>query len=466
MTQSIEMLLDGLNRVAKLEIDTGAAATVEEAVSRLRGYGVNIVTGPEVCESTNHQAALLTAVNIMRRFALGGVCVSGVLGADLLVPLPPAASLGAAIQVLGGRLGPLDPKLPTVAIGTTDIVSERQVTATFQGWRGGSVPADHRRLAETEATMPAVVLAASLASAEVFAMLTRDVQAGRRSVGLSLLRPDGEIDWLGSAKESALPTALPDDLWVLGLGHLGQAFLWTLALCPYREPNRVRLVLQDTDVTTGSTDSTSILTQPAMIGRKKTRCVAEVLERRGFTTSIIERPFDGGFRRRSEDDPAVLVCGVDNAIARASLEEPGFPMVVEAGLGRRAADFRAVRLHTFPASRRATNLWTHREESAPRPDLRQPSYRRLAQEGIDDCGLTRLADTAVGAPFVGGVAGALLMAQILRLLAGDLPDEVVDLDLRAPRARRAIQNVFIAPFNPGYQLMQPGKRSASSLSRA
>ena len=44
-----------------------------------------------------------------------------------------------------------------------------------------------------------------------------------------------------------------------------------------------------------------------------------------------------------------------------------------------------------------------------------------------------------------------MLAQILRLLAGDRPDAVVSLDLTAPRGRRAVTNQTIALFNPGYQ---------------
>lgn len=73
-----------------------------------------------------------------------------------------------------------------------------------------------------------------------------------------------------------------------------------------------------------------------------------VLERHGFSTTLIERPFDGAFRRREADDPAVLVCGVDNVLARSQIEDPGFPMVVEAGIGDSAQDLRSLRVHTFP----------------------------------------------------------------------------------------------------------------------
>lgn len=73
--------------------------------------------------------------------------------------------------------------------------------------------------------------------------------------------------------------------------------------------------------------------------------------------------------------------------------------------------------------------------------------------GGDICGLTRLAETAVGAPFVGTVAGCLMLAQVLRVLAGGSPDALVDLDLRSIKSRRAVTNVTLAASNPGFQLV-------------
>jgi hypothetical protein len=49
------------------------------------------------------------------------------------------------------------------------------------------------------------------------------------------------------------------------------------------------------------------------------------------------------------------------------------------------------------------------------------------------------------------VAACMMLGQVLRLLAGDAPDALVDLDLRSVRSRRAVRNDAIEPFNPGYQ---------------
>lgn len=441
--------LDGFNRLAKLDLDLGEAADPDAAMARLRGYRAHISAGPEIAVSTAHQIALLTFVNIASRFALGGVTVSGILDVPLLAPWL-GTNLISAIQALGGAAGDPLAAVPVAVVGSgTTLPPERGCQMTFEGWRGGVVPPGGIRLSEANALAPAAVLAGSLAAAEVFAMLRGEPGAGRRTQGISIWRPDGDEDWLSSASDGPPLSVLPNHLWVLGLGHLGQAFLWTLATSPYADPTKVKLILHDTDIVTGSTSSTSILTGTGTTGRK-TRTVATLLEGLGFTTSVIERPFDGAFRRRP-DDPSVLVCGVDNALARSQLELPGFELVVEAGIGRTVSDFRAVRLHSFPSQRAAAELWRAGATEGPAALDGVLGYQRLRESGVDECGLARLAGTAVGAPFVGGVAGALMFGQILRLLHGDRLDAVVDLDLRALQARRAVPSSVALQHNPGFQ---------------
>lgn len=442
--------VDGFNRLAKLDLDIGEAVDPEAAMARLMSYSAHVAVGPEIVQSVAHQIALLTFVNIASRFALGGVTVSGLGDVPLLAPWL-GLDLKSAVTALGGNVRSKASKAPIVIIGSAlSPRPEQGCQITFEGWRGGIVPLGHPRLNECDVTAPAAVLSGAFAAAEVFAMLRGEVGAGLRPQGLSVWRPDGDADWLSSMSDGPRLSQLPNHLWVLGLGHLGQAFLWALAMCPYQDRSAVKLVLQDTDIVTGSTSSTSILTIEGSTGRK-TRTVATLFESLGFMTSLVERPFDDGFSRRA-DDPSVLVCGVDNALARSQIEAPGFPLVIEAGIGRTADDFRSVRLHSFPAQRKASALW---KAGAVEPDIsigKTPGYNRLKEQGVDDCGLARLAGTAVGAPFVGGITGVLMLGQILRLLHGDTIDAVIDFDLRALDARRAVGNSVLTQHNPGFQL--------------
>lgn len=65
--------------------------------------------------------------------------------------------------------------------------------------------------------------------------------------------------------------------------------------------------------------------------------------------------------------------------------------------------------------------------------------------------MTLLADKAVGAPFVGAVAGSLVVAEVLRMLHGGIPMQLVDLDLQCPEHRTVVpQRQDFSRFNPGF----------------
>jgi hypothetical protein len=81
-----------------------------------------------------------------------------------------------------------------------------------------------------------------------------------------------------------------------------------------------------------------------------------VVEERGFRARMVERRFAGDVVLQ-DDDPRILLCGVDNGEARAALEDAGFDLVVEAGLGAGPTEYLAMRVHTFPASVTSRAKW-------------------------------------------------------------------------------------------------------------
>ncbi len=59
----------------------------------------------------------------------------------------------------------------------------------------------------------------------------------------------------------------------------------------------------------------------------------------------------------------------------------------------------------------------------------------------------------MGVPFVGTVGGCIMLAEVLRLLSGDQPDKLVDLDLRSMKSRRAFANSFDFAVVPSFQAL-------------
>lgn len=441
---------DSLHRLVKQAIDSGRASTIDEAAAMFAGYRLSIVVADATDEAA--QAALLTAVALGRRVFLGGVSVSGDLDRAQLTPLPFAGTLREAIVALGGGVSRPEEGVPTITIGAAASLrtAEFHVRLVYHGWQAGVVPIEATAGRDQAPMALSPMLAAALAINEAYAFLSGDRVAGRRTVGLSLWDLGGH-DWQSAASDGPILQFLPNRLWLIGLGHLGQAYLWALALLPYANPDEVELVLQDVDRVTASTESTSVLTDGSMVRRYKTRVASEWAERRRFNTKVHERLFDAHYRRQP-DEPRVALCGLDNADGRRALDKVGFDFVVEAGLGRNHRNFQTMRLHTLPGTRSAEAVWPH-TANATRGEAAQ-AYDDLLKTGrLDQCGVTLLAGKAVGAPFVGAIAACLAVSEVLRLLAGGPINELIDLDLRAVDFRAVVaSSQDFSTFNPGYSM--------------
>jgi hypothetical protein len=450
---------DELHRAVKLALDSSEAATIQEATALFEGYHLAIGVGDRVANSPSLQAAVLTAVNTGRRCFLGGVEVAGALDIELLVPWGTCRTLReAVIDLQGSPRTTLSAETPYVQIGgepsEQNAVQNRAfaVQATFNGWAGGVIPlADGRVLPEQQEFRPAGVLAGAIAVSEAFQFVRGgNPVAGRRDVGLSLWLPEADVRWTSDDGVGPVLGALPSRLWLIGLGHLGQSYLWTLGFLPYAQPGEVDLVLQDFDTVTRANDSTSPLTTSAIIGQKKTRAMAAWCEARGFRTVVIERHFAANFRVAS-GEPQLALVGVDNAMARAAIEEVGFARVIEAGLGRGSSEYLAFQVHSFPGPQQARSRWggAVAEDSSSRL-AKLPAYAALAEEGLDECGLTLLAGRSVGSSFVGTAVGALVVSEAIRLAMGGPQYSLIDGHLRTLAGRTAVAaDERSNPFNPG-----------------
>ncbi|MBZ8134147.1 hypothetical protein [Afifella sp. IM 167] len=448
---------DSLHRLVKHAIDSGVATSVAEAEALFRGYRLTVEIDGAAADDPVQQATLLTTVALARRVFLGGVTITGALEEPLKLAMPLGRTLADAVRALGGSVDEAKSDAATIVIGGG--ARERRdgfcVRTFAAGWRGGILPIHSELEVEGGSAMPlSGMLAAALAVNEAFLFVGGGMPAaGRRAVGLSLWRPGPEVDWLMPDETEPPLTFLPSRLWLIGLGHLGQAYLWGLGLLPYQDPSEVALVLQDIDVVTDSTESTSILSDSTIVGKKKTRAMADWAERRGFATSIQERLFAADFKRQG-DEPAVALCGLDNGAGRRALDQVGFDFIVEAGLGRGHRDFRTMRLHVLPGRRPAADMWKEARQGEKVED--RPAYAKLLADGVlDRCGMTLLAGKAVGAPFVGSVAAALALSEVLRLLHGGIVHQLIDIDLLGLDQRIVSRHPGnFVNINPGFAMAE------------
>ena len=454
---------DTLHRTAKLELDEGRAQTVDEIERIVGRYVLQVDVGEGVSESHTRQAMLLTAVNAASRAFIGGVRVRVRSdGGPLQVRWSEGERLAAAVQTFGGDIvESLEPQYPTLVIGDASKRPPGSVVlyATWEGWAAGVVEEPAGRLPESTEFPLAGVLAAALGVSEAFQHVRGFAVAGRRSIGMSLWQPAD--DWrLDSAYGGPCPH-LPSRLWLVGLGHLGQAYAWAIGLLPYEDTADVELMLQDPDFIAEANRSTGMLSRRSSVGRRKTRVVAERLEALGFRTCITERPLDPTTQRRA-DEPGLALVGVDDVVPRRTIERAGFDVIVDAGLGGDAQSYLDILLHSFPSGIEAASAWPERRVAAPDLLLDQPGYLDLRHrlettrgvgegEGDIECGIVEVAGQSVGAAFVGCVAATHVLAEALRVLNEGPRFEVVSLSLRSPDAARAVSNTREGAFvNPGF----------------
>lgn len=430
-----------LHRGAKIFMDTGTAETYEQAMNMLQGFRLVCLAGPEIAYSSTLQAALLTAVNLACRSFLGGVTVHGVDSSMLnRTHLPGGPQLAGAITSWGGTLASAEPvSAPTLVFGSspTEASYPQALRVTFDGWKAAVAPMRAAyRLGERDTITVAGIVAAALGVAEAFQHLCGKAEAMRRTAALSLWEPCASDLARASDGPGAADILLPQKAWLLGLGHLGQAYLWTLLSLPYAAPEKVTLVLHDFDKATEANLSTSMLTTVRDVGVHKTRFLAKLVEARGYQSVLQERPFNE-ILRVGPDDPPLLLSGVDSVHVRRQIGGAGFREIIEAGIGN-AEDYLDFQMHSFPAVRSPEETWKDvRHVSRSDELLLLPAYKKMLESSDNQCGLVQIADISVGVPFVGAFVSSLVIAEAIRAAMMGPRTEILSGSLNTP-CKRAV----------------------------
>ncbi|HVU09248.1 MAG TPA: hypothetical protein VHG89_11960 [Verrucomicrobiae bacterium] len=418
---------DNLNRLAKA-LMLRHSVDYPTALAMLGTFRLNLICSDKLRTSKALQAALLTAVNAGKRAFHGGVFVNMPNDIICLLPWPDKATLNQIVHSLGGILseGKLPPHGETLFLGapSSDVVEGYVVHCS--GWRGGITS---RKVIPTFTHGPDFALggiaAASIGVARCFLRISGLYFASEiEEQGMSLWRPD--LNWLRPESDGPELEFLPTKLWMLGLGHLGQAYLWNFALLPYENPGDIEFMLQDFDRAVSGNYSAGLLCEEHNVRQKKARICADWLELRGFSTVITERRFDA-LTKRAPTEPLIACCGFDKAEPRMILEHAGFNLVVECGLGSDTYRFDRLILHTFPdGPKKPDEIWKAGPEAPPDVKLLEAFKQK------DDCGIVAetLAKKAIASSFVGALAGSLVVAEILKGLHGGVRCDVIQSHLR------------------------------------
>lgn len=425
-----------LSRISKLFIDQGLLDQ-SAALARRQLHRVTLRCGADVAGSYTLQLAALTAGAVASRCFPGAVHAAldeKTATAPLLVWPQLGLTFGRALEDISGVKGecrsPSDNRILVFGDATAPADALR---ITFDGWSAfvGRV-GEMQRTPERE-YFPAVgVLAGALGVSELFfAFAEISVEACRRTVGLSLWRPE-----LPANTPEALGVRvayLPRRMWLLGLGHLGNAYLWTLASLPYKDPREVEFFLMDFDKVEDENVETGVMFRSGDLGEYKTRICSAWARRLDFQTRIIERRLDSDFRRH-HGEPSLAFSGFDSNPARRLLGLGGFSRVVDSGLGGSRNNFDVVGFHTLPNPREPEELWPDPDGTQKSRLLEAQAYQaetnpRYVEMTDDRCGRFDLAGKAVAVPFVGAFAASIATAETVKMLHENAP-KYLDIKLR------------------------------------
>lgn len=387
-----------LSRIAKLLVDAEGISFVD-AERRLRAMTLEIKFTARANSPAGH-AAVLTALAVGRRTFVGGVRVTGDLTHQLQSPLFDRPSLGEALAEIGTSAFE-GPSAATVTIGVAAFPGT--LAAWWDGWQAGVRSDETVQCGSSENPLAGVVAGAQAVGA-----------AFQSLRGMSALPADIDL-WPGTdAPPDFADVFLPSAIWLIGLGNLGQAFLWSLAALPYAVGADRSLLLQDFDSVSEENWGTSILVPDDRFGDLKTKVAEKWAEARGFRVRRIDRPLLDDLRV-ADGEPRLALSGLDRIAPRRLLARTGYDAVIDVGLGRTASDFDRYRVNIFDQPGKIEAHFAGLVDppnKASAPDL--PAYDQLQAE-IGQCGAAEIGNASVAVPYVSAVAAATAIARAIAI---------------------------------------------------
>ncbi|MEP0986019.1 hypothetical protein [Ekhidna sp.] len=415
----ITLIIERDKYLSKLDLPEA----IEMALGELTSLKLQIRIGQEAKESIAQQAAILTAINCGKRAFMGGVYFNNI-GFDFpcLVPGFRDKSLVEVMASLGAKDHDSQFEGEITLCFSCIPENENEIQVLSNGWRGGVIPFGFSgKLPCNPDFALGGVLAGSMATG--FSFLYKTKLAPRifdKPQGLSLW--DLNSHWLDEGDEQE-PTLLPEKLWIVGLGHLGQAYAWTISQLPYLNRSQVEITLQDFDVLVEANYNSGMLCDILNVGSRKTRIVSDWLETKGFRTKIVERPFDATIVPY-ENESGIIINGLDSISTRQQLKPDIFDLMIDCGLGGSIGTFDSIAIHNFNKGTASPNeIWSNTTS------LKHKGVEQLENKLIN-CGT--LAEKAISTAFVGTLSSTLVIAELLRAFVGAHSYSELSYSFRSP----------------------------------
>ena len=137
--------------------------------------------------------------------------------------------------------------------------------------------------------------------------------------------------------------------------------------------------------------------------------------------------------RVTNDDPPYLLSGLDRIEPRLIMARHGFDYMIDARLGHGPHDFEGMQIRTVAKGQSIDGLWNDSPEPvAPSPKLLGKDAYLDLEKRIGQCGIVSFAQASTAVPFVGAAAGALVIAQAIRLASLKPAVRFLQMELGSP----------------------------------
>lgn len=398
--------------IALAEVHNTDLAEANKLMSNARIW---LIAGESIRESTAQQIAFLTTLNIAQRVFLGEVncLLPGVI--PNLLKLKSENFTDLITKYGGSFIDSCPGKNEIKILFGAECYDENCIEATASGWRGGVNFFEQKRIVFENTKNPVSlgpVAAASLSCYFAFCKIFRvnEMNFGINA-GISLWKLNSGSEWHLDENDGPNKPHVPRNVWALGLGHLGQAYLWTLGLMPIDEPSKVVFLLQDDDIVGNENIGSQVLCSNNDIGFPKTRSCLHFLENLNFKTRIIEKKFLPG---NSEEEWiksfTFLLNGVDNIETRKSINKNNLKLFLDGATNGSSALFDSFTMKNVTRIKKDQSaIWP--VEMSDRP-LHKNLYGRYEKE--NKCGI--ITNIGVSVPFVGLFGSVFIISELLRAL--------------------------------------------------
>ena len=243
-----------------------------EAEEKIIDSRLHLHIGAAAAHTPAGQSAFLTAVLTGAR-CFGEVTFDGHVDECLVRQLPiSAATLAEAATFFGARKAKWSAHSRAVFVGSSqESAGDWSVQTFWNGWIAGIAPSRNQiDIGRSDCDL-AGIASGALAVGQAFLAEQGDRRAGRRVQSLSLWSPELREDCMRESGPLLGQVYLPTRLWLVGLGNLGQAYLWSLTMLNYPDPEDVLIFLQDDQKIGKENWGTSVLVQRGRYNILKTR---------------------------------------------------------------------------------------------------------------------------------------------------------------------------------------------------